>query len=879
MNKKIKYQQISGRLEQVLFWVLIIFFTLLLIHGDWLSRWDLLIYDAQIKLWHDPPPSEIIIIAIDESSIKKLGRWPWPRSIHAQLLNKLTTEEAGAIGMDIILSEPSRNSVQDNELADAIKRNGKVVLPVLAEQTRVQGQLVETLPLSLFAEVAAAMGHVHVELDKDGIARSVFLLEGLGTPHWPSFALSVLNVAMPDLRIDLPGTQSIVKSEPSPYVWSRNYKMLIPFAGPPGHFNTLSYANALGGNHLPGLFKNKIVLIGATATGLGDALPTPVSAEAHSMSGVEINANILNALIKNVDIRKISVSAQMTIASILILLMAFFFTQLSPRWNLIITLTMIILSLLLSVLLLKYFYLWYAPSAILLAMIVAYPLWSWRRLENAMRFLDQELAVLHTEEQSAPKSQALELRSVMEYFNKLLPISGWAIFGKNGQICYSDKDYPSRVPDIKVPDSQWLNYKDDYWLDMSHDTGPGLVAIRWTHDKAPTQQERALLDDLLERHKSHINQTRMNSVDLVENRIAQVRLAAERMRALRRFISEAISQMGDGVLVVGPIGDIILSNENAASYLGYQSVDELNRNSLLPVLDRLHKYSTVTWESVLYDVLLKHQTVQSEAIHNGYDLLVQFAPLDRHNRELGGMIVNLTDITDLKTSERRRGELLGFLSHDLRAPLVSLMALLEISRTDTSISSLASLLDRMEAYAQNTLNLADQFLQLSRAESGESINFQECDLNTISLNALEQVWAQARRKNIELKYKECSEEAWIYADPDLIERTIVNLLTNAVKYSNSATIISITIYDSNKCYNCCVCDQGSGISEEDVPHLFDRFYRVKQTSKMQVKGAGLGLAFVKTVIERHAGNVDVKSKPGKGSTFCISLPKKGNGPT
>ena len=152
--------------------------TLLLAHSDWLWRWDHLIYDATLPIWESPPPQDIVIVAIDEASLNELGRWPWPRRTHAQLVRGLSAAGARVIALDIIFSEADSSDPKgDQALAEAIRESARVVLPVLLEQPRTYGQLIEQMPLPPLAEVAATLGHIHVELDADGLARSVFLLE------------------------------------------------------------------------------------------------------------------------------------------------------------------------------------------------------------------------------------------------------------------------------------------------------------------------------------------------------------------------------------------------------------------------------------------------------------------------------------------------------------------------------------------------------------------------------------------------------------------------------------------------------------------------------------------------------------------------------
>lgn len=141
--------------------------------SDLFWRIDRNLYDLGITLAARPAPPDIVIVAIDDESLAQIGRWPWPRAVHATLLNRLTEEGARAVGLDIILSEPdARDPGGDRALLAALRANGKVVLPVLMEGAR--DALRETRPLADFAASAAALGHIESEIDADGIVRSVY---------------------------------------------------------------------------------------------------------------------------------------------------------------------------------------------------------------------------------------------------------------------------------------------------------------------------------------------------------------------------------------------------------------------------------------------------------------------------------------------------------------------------------------------------------------------------------------------------------------------------------------------------------------------------------------------------------------------------------
>ena len=178
----------------------------------------------------------------------------------------------------------------------------------------------------------------------------------------------------------------------------------------------------------------------------------------------------------------------------------------------------------------------------------------------------------------------------------------------------------------------------------------------------------------------------------------------------------------------------------------------------------------------------------------------------------------------------------------------------------------------MESHTGKTLNLAEQFLHLARAESSEGFVFRDVDMVSVVLNAAEQVWMQARGRGIQLQQHIDIDEAWISGDDGLLERALVNLLDNAIKYSATGSRVTVTLTLDSVSARCCVADEGSGIPAEELPRLFDRFHRVQQSDAGDIQGAGLGLALVDVVARRHGGRVEVKSEQGRGSCFCLVIP-------
>jgi signal transduction histidine kinase len=238
----------------------------------------------------------------------------------------------------------------------------------------------------------------------------------------------------------------------------------------------------------------------------------------------------------------------------------------------------------------------------------------------------------------------------------------------------------------------------------------------------------------------------------------------------------------------------------------------------------------------------------------------------------GGLIMNFSDITPLKASENKRNELLNFLSHDLRSPLVSMLALLELAKKKNITEGTRELLTRMGNHAGKTLDLADQFLQLARVESGSESLLHDLDLVAVATNAIEQVWEHARMKSIHLKNNITLEDAWFHGEGNLLERALVNLLGNAIKFSEPGSTVQLELSRHRNEWHCCVVDEGEGIPAADLPRLFDRFQRVHRSNRPEQAGAGLGLAFVHAVARTHGGRIEVESAERQGSRFCLIMP-------
>lgn len=385
--------------DRVITTLMLVFIALVLSLTGALSRIDHVIFDVAQKIKHRDLPDDIVLVAIDEQSLSELGRWPWSRRRHAQLIDRLHADGAKVIGMDIMLAEQQDGDVRaDLQLAEAIARAGNVVLPVVIEKTRLNGQLIETLPLPAFSQNAAALGRVHVELDADAIARSLYLQEGVGEAFWPHFVQAML--AISDPRWSYNSSASARAAELGAATLIKNDQKFINFYTNHQHLPTLSYAQVLRGEFTAGTFSGKLVLIGATASGLGDTIPTPVSGFQQPMPGVEVLANALVSMRNNTLIDRVPNAVSALLACLLSALPMLWLPNVRARSGLLLNTGFALLVCAISMVVPLWGYLWVPMSAGLFGLLSAYPLWTWKKLESASHFLDAELIRLQQEHAS-----------------------------------------------------------------------------------------------------------------------------------------------------------------------------------------------------------------------------------------------------------------------------------------------------------------------------------------------------------------------------------------------------------------------------------------------------------------------------------------------
>lgn len=360
--------------------------------GGWLWRADRLVYDAGLSLWTQAAAEDVVIVAIDDASVEAIGRWPWRRSVHATVLERLAAARPRAIVLDLLLSEPDPDPRQDDLLAAALRQAAPVVMPVA-------WQAVPGEPLRLLEPVAALkavvqLGAAEPAVDDDGVLRHAFLEAGPPQRPYVHLAAAALKAGGQAVHARLAAERvADVAAGPG---WPRQGRFLIRYAGPPGQVRQVSYVDVLRGAVPVERLAGRYLLIGMTAQGLGDTLATPVNARSHAMPGVEVLAHTLTTLRNGDALRPVPPLLAGLLSALGAGGLVAAFVWSGTRAAIVLALASLPVALLASLALLAAG-LWWSPASFMLAAVLAYPLWSWRRLERGVADLDREIARLAVE--------------------------------------------------------------------------------------------------------------------------------------------------------------------------------------------------------------------------------------------------------------------------------------------------------------------------------------------------------------------------------------------------------------------------------------------------------------------------------------------------
>ena len=351
-----------------------------------------------------------------------------------------------------------------------------------------------------------------------------------------------------------------------------------------------------------------------------------------------------------------------------------------------------------------------------------------------------------------------------------------------------------------------------------------------------------------------------------------IRLTQENLEQESKRLHSILAYMTDGVLATNRRGQIIMINDMAKRQLGVERDDALNQN-ILELLKIEEEYELRDLITQSPELMIYSQNVNGEYI----SLRVRFALIRRESGFISGLVAVLHDTTEQEKEERERRLFVSNVSHELRTPLTSVKSYLEALDEGALTEPVAPDFIKVSLDETNRMmRMVTDLLHLSRIDNETShldvelINFTA--FITFILNRFDKMKSQDEEKKYELVRDYPITSVWIEIDTDKMTQVIDNILNNAIKYSPDGGKITVNMKTTDDQMILSISDQGLGIPKEDLPKIFDRFYRVDKARSRAQGGTGLGLAIAKEIIKQHKGFIWAKSEYGKGSTFTIVLP-------
>jgi two-component system sensor histidine kinase ResE len=366
---------------------------------------------------------------------------------------------------------------------------------------------------------------------------------------------------------------------------------------------------------------------------------------------------------------------------------------------------------------------------------------------------------------------------------------------------------------------------------------------------------------------------------LTNDEIGELATAFNQMGRQLKFNMNALSQekeqlasilsgMADGVITFNRDGTILITNPPAERFLQSwfyeQGEADKNTEAVPSKVMELFQLAVNTEKEQIGEISIQ-----------GRSWVIIVSPL-YNNKFIRGAVAVIRDMTEERKLDKLRNDFIANVSHELRTPISMMQGYSEaivddIAGTDEEKKEMASVI-----YDESLRmgRLVNELLDLARMEAGHiQLTMEEIEVNSYLQRIIRKFQGLAKDKDISLDFDLMSKETFIPFDPDRIEQVMTNLIDNAIRHTPENGEVKVTEHSDERGLFIEVKDSGSGIPEEDLPFVFERFYKADKARTRGRSGTGLGLAIAKNIIEAHKGHITVQSKLGQGTTFSIFIPR------
>ena len=769
-----------------------------------------------------PVPEDIAIVAIDEASMQRFGRFPWSRQVMARTIDTLSAARPKVIALDVLLTDPTVQE-DDESLARSIGRAGNVVVAAQLTESPVHGGPSRWLqPLPAIERAANSVGHVNVQTELEGVARqiAVRLADDSGRSHR---ALCVEAVRVADgtteegitdvQRALLLGSRTILLDTSVPAAVlepSQSTRILhggritIDYIGPAGSFNPVTYslADVVAGRVPPEKFRDKFVLIGATAASLGDRIASPfvrytdARADQHGVliPGVEVLANAINMILRS---RYYTETPDMAA------------------------------------------FLWAALAAVLTLMLLEAAQGRQELLKQLAVFIGMGTLII-----------AAGYFAFLKFliFPPIVPCL--VAFGLSGLLglLYRSLAASARL-DTNIEELALSG-------DLLAPAGPGIPGPYHWAEGGPVSLARGWLPKGLEWKARMLSELNARLLD----------------RA--KFVNFALRSIEDGLLIAEPDGRITFANRSAGSILGSPARGLVGQN----LTQRLN--GSVDSET-LSRLIAERSHIEREITIRGlrvrqYTLRLAAVSADeKGDGPVLGIVGSLSDVTRQHELQQTKNDVISLVSHEMRTPLTAIQGMTELLASyDLDPARRREMNLAINDEVKRLARMITEYLDITRLESGATqMRLAPVRLEAILERILLLLEPVAANSQIRFVRQIPADLPALLADHDLLSRAVENLISNAIKYSPQGTAVTVSARADEESLWIEVADQGYGIPEADLGRIFEKFYRVPRVQDADVPGTGLGLSLVREIAELHHGSVSVRSEVGRGSTFTLRIPR------
>ncbi|MBM7584921.1 two-component system phosphate regulon sensor histidine kinase PhoR [Bacillus pakistanensis] len=372
-------------------------------------------------------------------------------------------------------------------------------------------------------------------------------------------------------------------------------------------------------------------------------------------------------------------------------------------------------------------------------------------------------------------------------------------------------------------------------------------------------------------YEDHLDETSNLSTSInILARNLQEMISAQEMQQDR--LSTLIENMGSALLLIDHRGYVVLINRAYKEFFEINPAEFLNKRYHEVILNS--EVNKLVEEIFMTEQKIRKQLLLPLKIERRH-FEVYGAPIIGTNDRWNGILIVFHDITELKKLEQMRKDFVANVSHELKTPITSIKGFSEtlLDGAMHDQKALESFLTIILKESDRLQSLIQDLLELSKIEKqGFEMSFQPVDLSQIISEVVAILEGKAQEKEISIIFKPISSSV-AEVDSYRIKQVFINLITNAISYTPNGGTVEVKMTQGNEKIVITVADNGIGIEPEEIPRIFERFYRVDKARSRNSGGTGLGLAIVKHLIEAHKGTIEVTSKVDKGTTFTVTLLK------